>query len=101
MSSSHPEWAAHLVEDRLGLTTITALLAVITTLSLGEQRGLSCLVLGDLVLSVCERSVFVSRAGNRGLLTLLAVLALAVGSAGLGYVDLKGVSLCAKPMYVI
>lgn len=29
-----------LVEDRLGLTTVTRLLAVITTLSLGEQRSL-------------------------------------------------------------
>lgn len=29
-----------LVEDRLGLTTVTGLLAVITTLSLGEQRSL-------------------------------------------------------------
>jgi hypothetical protein len=61
------------VEDGLGLTSVTGLLAVITTLTLGEQRGLSCLVLGDLVLGV-----------------LLAVLALAVGSAGLGNVDLKG-----------
>lgn len=32
-----------LVEDRLGLTTVTGLLAVITTLSLGEQRGLDML----------------------------------------------------------
>lgn len=60
------------MEDGLGLTTVTGLLAVITTLSLCKQRGLSCLVLGDLVLGV-----------------LLAVLALAVGSAGLGNVDLK------------
>jgi len=60
------------VEDRLGLTSVTGLLAVITTLSLGEKRSFSCLVLGDLVLGV-----------------LLAVLALAVGSAGLGYVDLR------------
>lgn len=29
-----------LVEDGLGLTTVTALLTVITTLSLGSQRGL-------------------------------------------------------------
>lgn len=60
-----------LVEDRLGLTTITGLLAVITTLSLSEQRGLASLVLGDLVLGV-----------------LAALLALAVGVAGLGNVDL-------------
>lgn len=82
-----------LVEYRLRLTTVTGLLAVVSTLSLGEQRGLgssvspllsslrssgtvtyfSGLVLGDLVLSV-----------------LFAGLALAVGAAGLGNVDLAG-----------
>lgn len=41
-----------LVEDGLGLTTVTALLAVVTTLTLGEQGGLASLVLGDLVLGV-------------------------------------------------
>lgn len=46
-----------LVEDGLGLTTVTALLAIITTLSLGEQRRLSGLVLCDLVLGVWYRSV--------------------------------------------
>ncbi len=35
---------SYLVEDGLGLTSVTGLLAVITTLTLGEQRGLSCLV---------------------------------------------------------
>lgn len=60
-----------LVEDRLGLTTVTGLLAVVSSLSLGEERGLASLVLGDLVLGV-----------------LAAVLALAVGVAGLGNVDL-------------
>jgi hypothetical protein len=60
-----------LVEDRLGLTTITGLLAVVSSLTLGEQRGLASLVLGDLVLGV-----------------LAALLALAVGVAGLGNVDL-------------
>ena len=59
-----------LVEDGLGLTTITGLLAVITTLSLGEKRGLASLVLGDLVLGV-----------------LAALLALAVRVASLGNVD--------------
>lgn len=77
------------MEHRLGLTTITGLLAVVTTLTLGEQGGLysmsdcfdsrnrksstylSSLVLGDLVLGV-----------------LLAVLALAVGAASLWYVHL-------------
>jgi len=60
-----------LVEDRLGLTTVTGLLAVISTLTLGEQGGLSSLVLGNLVLGV-----------------LAALLALAVGVTGLGNVDL-------------
>lgn len=60
-----------LVEDGLGLTTITGLLAVVTTLSLGEKRSLTSLVLGDLVLGV-----------------LAALSALAVGVAGLGNVDL-------------
>ena len=31
-----------LVEDGLGLTTITALLSVVTTLTLGGERGLYC-----------------------------------------------------------
>lgn len=60
-----------LVEDGLCLTTITALLPVITSLTLGEQGGLASLVLGDLVLGV-----------------LAALLALAVGVSGLGNVDL-------------
>jgi hypothetical protein len=59
-----------LVEDGLGLTSVTGLLTVVTTLTLSEQRSLASLVLGDLVLGV-----------------LLAVLALAVGTAGLGNVD--------------
>lgn len=60
-----------LVEDGLGLTTITALLSVVTALTLGEQRGLASFVLGDLVLGV-----------------LAALLALAVGVSGLGNIDL-------------
>jgi hypothetical protein len=60
-----------LVEDRLGLTTITALLAIITTLSLGVKGSLAGLVLRDLVLGV-----------------LAALLALAVGVAGFRDVDL-------------
>jgi hypothetical protein len=59
-----------LVEDRLGLTSVTGLLTVVSALSLGEQRGLASLVLGDLVLGV-----------------LAALLALAVGVTGLGNVD--------------
>lgn len=88
------------MEHRFGLTTITGLLAVVTPLSLGEERSLlssqlssergkirtsraevaaterithlAGLVLGDLVLGV-----------------LPALLALAVGLAGLGNVDLS------------
>ena len=60
-----------LVEDGLGLTTITRLLAVITTLALGEDGGLAGLVLGNLVEGV-----------------LLALLALAEGLAGLRHVHL-------------
>jgi hypothetical protein len=44
---------SYLVEDGLGLTSVTGLLAIITTLSLGEQRGLSCLVFCQL--SVCAK----------------------------------------------
>jgi hypothetical protein len=82
-----------LVEDRLGLTTVTTLLPVVTTLTLGEQGGLidpssvpvptrlpwragyihlASLVLGDLVLGV-----------------LVALLGLAVRPAGFGNVDLE------------
>lgn len=60
-----------LVEDGLGLTTVTALLSVVTALTLREQRGLAGLVLRHLVLGV-----------------LAALLALAVGVSGLGNVDL-------------
>jgi hypothetical protein len=52
-----------LVEDGLGLTSVTGLLSVVTPLSLGEDRVLTLLVLGHLVRGV-----------------LLASLALAVGS---------------------
>ena len=82
-----------LVEHRLGLTTVTGLLSVVTTLTLSEEgslldvelvrapgvvvlwwllTNLASLVLGDLVLGV-----------------LLAVSALAVSAASLGNVDLK------------
>lgn len=56
-----------LVENGLGLTTVTALLPVVTTLSLSGQRVLALLVLGDLVRGV-----------------LLAHLVLAVRAAGPG-----------------
>ena len=42
-----------LVENWLGLTTITLLFSIITTLSLGVQGSFSGLVLGDLVGAVC------------------------------------------------
>lgn len=38
-----------LLEDGLGLTTVTLLLADVTTLTLRELRGLTSLVLGHLV----------------------------------------------------
>lgn len=41
-----------LVEDRLGLTTVTGLLTVVSSLTLGKERSLTGLVLGDLVLCV-------------------------------------------------
>jgi hypothetical protein len=60
-----------LVEDGLGLTTVTGLLSVVAALSLGEERGLAGLVLRHLVLGV-----------------LAALLALAVCVSGLRDVDL-------------
>jgi hypothetical protein len=77
------------VEDGLGLTSVTGLLAVITTLTLREQRSLSCLVLCEF--SVCGYNIGNTRVltGNLVLGVLLAVLALAVGSSGLGNVDLR------------
>jgi hypothetical protein len=60
-----------LVENRLGLTTISWLLTVITALSLGRQAVLTLLVLSDLVKGV-----------------LPALLVLAVGLLGLGNVHL-------------
>lgn len=59
-----------LVENGLGLTTVTTLFAVITTLTLSEKGSLAGLVLGDFVLSM-----------------LAAILALAVGLTGLGNVN--------------
>ena len=41
-----------LVEDGLGLATITTLLTVVTALTLSEEAGLTSLVLGDLELLV-------------------------------------------------
>jgi hypothetical protein len=59
-----------LVENGLGLTSVTGLLSVISPLSLGHQRVFTLLVLGDLVR-----------------LVLPALLALAVGPSGLGTVE--------------
>jgi hypothetical protein len=60
-----------LVENGLGLTTITGLLTVITSLTLSEERSFTSLVLSNLVRSV-----------------LLTLGTLAVGVTGLGNVDL-------------
>jgi hypothetical protein len=60
------------VENGLGLTTITGLLTVVTSLTLSEKGSLTSLVLGDLVRSV-----------------LSTLGTLAVGVTGLGNVDLS------------
>jgi hypothetical protein len=62
-----------LVENGLGLTSVSGLLSVISPLSLGHQRVFTLLVLGDLVR-----------------LVLPALLALAVGPSGLGTMDTDG-----------
>lgn len=64
------------MEDGLRLTTVTGLFAIITTLSLSEQRCLAGLILCDLVLGV-----------------LLAVPALAICPPCLRNVDL-GTKIC-------
>jgi hypothetical protein len=78
-----------LVENGFCLTTITGLLAIITTLSLREQGRLRDILLGGF-LGGTYRATYLS-----GLVlcdfmlgVLSAVLALAVGASGLGYVDL-------------
>jgi hypothetical protein len=63
-----------LVENRLGLTTISRLLPVITTLSLGREAVFSLLVLSDFVKGV-----------------LLALLVLAVRLPGLRNVHLYNI----------
>jgi hypothetical protein len=60
------------VENGLGLTTITGLLTVITSLTLSEERSLTSLVLSNLVRSV-----------------LSTLDALTEGVSGLGDVDLQ------------
>ncbi len=59
-----------LVENLLGLTSVTGLLSVVSSLTLSVQRSLTGLVLGHLVLGV-----------------LSALLALAVSVSSLGDVD--------------
>lgn len=59
-----------LMEDWLGLTTVTGLLTVVTTLTLSEKGSLTSLVLGDLVSGV-----------------LTALLTLTVGLSGLWNVN--------------
>lgn len=59
-----------LVENLLGLTTVTTLLTVVSALTLGVKGGLARLVLGDLVLGV-----------------LAALLRSAEGSSSLGNVN--------------
>jgi hypothetical protein len=80
------------VEDRLGLTTVTGLLSVVTTLTLSEERSLlnGMLVFGpDVVESCLFRTHLASLVlGDLVLGVLLAVLALAVGPARLRDVDL-------------
>ena len=64
-----------LVENGLGLTTITGLLTVVTSLTLSEQRGLTSLVLSDLVGGVLSAlgalTVGVTCLGNVDLFTVL------------------------------
>lgn len=74
-STFHPKYdffgcLGFLVKHRLGLTTVTRLLAVITTFALCEERGLAGLVLRHLVWGV-----------------LPALLPLAVSPTCLGNVD--------------
>lgn len=79
------------MENGLGLTTITGLLSVVTTLTLGEKGSLECM---------CERENPRSKnspmpylaslvLGNLVLGVLAASLALAEGLASLGNVDLR------------
>lgn len=66
-----------LVEDGLGLTTITSLLAIVTTLTLGIETGSTGLVLGHLVLGV-----------------LTALRAVAQNTTGLGNVHHFSMTIC-------
>ena len=76
-----------LVENRFRLTTITGLFAIITTLSLREQRSLFLL---DADRSRWAFSIYLSGLvlGHLVLCVLSAVLTLAVGASGFWDVDL-------------
>jgi hypothetical protein len=85
-----------LVEDWLGLTTITRLLSVVTALSLCEEGSLALSVIGSIwysqnraLQSVVESYLSGLVLGDLVLGVLLAVSALAVGASGLWNVDLK------------
>ena len=85
-----------LVENGFCLTTITGLFAIISTLSLGEQGSLGPIsrVIASSHSSLPHLSSFVLCDLVLGVLP--ALLALAVCASGLGYVDLRGVSVSFK-----
>ena len=70
------------MEDGLGLTTITGLFSVITTLSLSRQRILALLILGHLVgaieMKYAVKSIFSQQNYMIHVRVLLAGLTLAV-----------------------
>lgn len=80
-----------LVEDGLGLTTVTTLLPVVTTLTLSEKgglkRGISALVSRLVFIGMSHLASLVL--GDLVLGVLVALLGLAVSPAGLGNVDLN------------
>jgi hypothetical protein len=84
------------VKHGLRLTTITRLFAIITTLSLREQRCLG-IFRSEEIRDSGSDSKYLSRLVLRNLVlcVLAAVLALAVGASGLGYVDLLRVEVLA------
>jgi len=80
-----------LVEDGLRLTTVTGLFAIITTLSLREQGRLRDILLGGPIGGANQEAYLSGLVLCDFVLGVLsAVLALAVGASGLGYVDLLG-----------
>ena len=77
-----------LVENRLGLTTITRLLSVITTLSLCEKGCLQLSQMGEFVHLMVRGYLSSLVLRNFMLCVLSALLALAVGASGFWDVDL-------------